>query len=289
MKKNSRMHLFLATIATLALAAACGDDPSYKSGGQVCGAGQEIDLDEEKFCIFEQTIIEEGFRCPDARPNRFDFDGFTACGSSESLPGDFEARARQEAGLENAPDPEPEQRPDPEPGMTPSPETDPAPDVMGEEESFEGECPDGELLPLPPEDAQVVFLGAAVVGDGFSADPATTLETDDEWEAFKATLGIYGATTEQDLEFSGFVPDFEANRVVAVEHSVTNTCGDIPATVLIGAIGDVGHVEATFRHPDGLCESVCEAEGHALSIVQIPRIGEAPPTICRRIIRSCEM
>ncbi|MEO1267196.1 MAG: hypothetical protein AAFX99_03795 [Myxococcota bacterium] len=82
--------ILMAALTSLA-AVACSD--SDYSGTDQCGSGDSFAYDQQDYCLYQQEIIEEGFRCPAGVPFRHDFDTFTACAPNEDLPEGFQESA----------------------------------------------------------------------------------------------------------------------------------------------------------------------------------------------------
>lgn len=57
-----------------------------------CGEGAALKHAGANYCVYEASIIEEGFSCPAHVPNEYDFDGFKACGVPAEPPDDLDER-----------------------------------------------------------------------------------------------------------------------------------------------------------------------------------------------------
>lgn len=67
---------------------ACEEDKDYSPGqGEAlsCGQGQQV----QQSCVYESSLIIEGFLCPPDLPVRHDFQGFAVCAANEQLPEDL--------------------------------------------------------------------------------------------------------------------------------------------------------------------------------------------------------
>ncbi len=82
------------------LGTACDEGETYVAP-DACGQGQQLSL-EGTHCLFDSTLIIEGFLCPEEQPHRTDYEEFAVCSSEEELPEDFD-EALQSQGFE--PDP----------------------------------------------------------------------------------------------------------------------------------------------------------------------------------------
>ncbi len=159
----------------LMLAAGLAGCVPESSGGSSCGEGATIDAEGATACVYarQDAIIENGFRCPDEMPHRFEVDDAIICAAEPDAPveaieeawragrGDRpEPEPEPAAEPEPRPDPEPEPRPDPEPEPRPDPEPepDPRPDPRPE--------PDPEPAPDPEPGADPEPGDACVVGRG---------------------------------------------------------------------------------------------------------------------------
>ncbi|MEM9195495.1 MAG: hypothetical protein AAGF12_40370 [Myxococcota bacterium] len=73
----------MGNLAWLLLALAYGgcdsDDP-------LCGQGTELNSGGVGYCYYQAAITEEGFRCPELRPNRFEFTEFSVCSERDTPP-----------------------------------------------------------------------------------------------------------------------------------------------------------------------------------------------------------
>lgn len=290
---TARIWILAISVLLAASIGACGDD-EYSDGDldSLCGAGDLISIDGDDYCVYEQGIIEEGFRCPEELANRFDFDGFTACGPDAELPNDFEERARDLGGFEQ-PDPNPNNDPNNAPNNLPG-NNDPTDPVDNERLIQSEDCLNVALNPLPPVEIPVLFQGAATFETEVFPPPAgITLTNEDDYQSFVAQLSPYGATTAADLEeaLSDVAVDFDSNIVVAMPFFVGSSCNDLPIEEFeIGVLNEGGiYVRGRAHHTDGACESVCSAEAHALIVVSVPIVTTPDEvTFCREIRATCE-
>ncbi len=78
--------IFLAGLLALA---ACSDDTKYESPAGVCGAGEAVEVLGMKHCIYGDTLIIEGFLCPEEVPARHDLEDSVVCSESEELSEEF--------------------------------------------------------------------------------------------------------------------------------------------------------------------------------------------------------
>lgn len=158
---NDRCRL-LTPLWTLMLAAlATSGCLPEREAGPSCGDGTAVEANGMNACVYDRrdAIIENGFRCPEEMPHRFEVDDAIICAADPDAPVDaFEDAWRAQRGDRPEPEPaaEPEPRPDPEPEPRPDPRPDPEPEpepapgdgacVVGQ-----GQCPAGErCLPIEP-------------------------------------------------------------------------------------------------------------------------------------------
>jgi len=100
LRRTSMKRLALISAALL-LCIAC--DNGYTDNEDSCGQGESVDIEANIYCVYEQGIIEEGFRCPEGLPVQHNFEDFVACSEREGLPDGFEEEVQSRTGYGQPP------------------------------------------------------------------------------------------------------------------------------------------------------------------------------------------
>lgn len=79
-----RTHSLAIVLAALTLMA-CGDDSYTDPTGGVCGDGEQIEVMGVTSCIYGETLIIEGFLCPEEAPERHDLEDAVVCSEEDEL------------------------------------------------------------------------------------------------------------------------------------------------------------------------------------------------------------
>lgn len=100
MTKTTTKTIFASLTALLLLLGGCSQQPDQPQNS--CGQGDALDADGSTYCVYRGEIIETGFECPEARPNRISYGDFEVCSPDENLPDEFPDRMEEqydESGL----------------------------------------------------------------------------------------------------------------------------------------------------------------------------------------------
>jgi hypothetical protein len=81
---------YVYVLSSLVLLAACSDDTKDEPAAGVCGAGELVEVLGVQHCIYGETLIIEGFLCPQEAPRRHDLEDAVVCSDSdEALSDEF--------------------------------------------------------------------------------------------------------------------------------------------------------------------------------------------------------
>ena len=80
---NNPFVSFFLLLSIALLLTNCTNDKAVENN--LCGSGEEILVEANSFCVYQQAITETGFRCPELAPFRFEYEEIIICCEDDQL------------------------------------------------------------------------------------------------------------------------------------------------------------------------------------------------------------